>query len=415
MAANVSKIELNNTTYEIKDRLARQDLSGYVNKDSAEFTGSIKMESASFGSAEGAVALGNESAATGDYSSTLGNGTLATGVASNAEGDHTSATGRGAHSEGVGVEDPVTHNWTNSIASGEGAHCEGKYTQATGNHSHSEGCETIASGHASHAQGCTTRAAASYSHVEGQNNAVTSTVDLDGLNETGIAAHVEGGSNISAASYSHVEGYGNEVGINAQYAHVSGLNNKATFENNRVVIGSYNQNIAEDILEIGNGYVDPISGSTVRKTPVRLTKDNILHLSLNDAKLHVTINGEDKIFSLTEAVVVDDDLDELSTHPVQNKVVTEKLNEVFQSVSEGKKLIVDALTDLGVEASVDMDFSELADCIKSINPGYEVDHRYLFVRESKYVTPEGDLYPIPVPIEGESDGSFINFYTVQNE
>lgn len=413
MAANVSKIEVNNTTYEIKDRLARQDLSGYVNKNEAEFTNSIKMESANFGSAAGAVALGNDSAATGDYSSTLGDATLAGGFASHAEGDHTSATGRGAHAEGIGAEDPTTHNWNNSLASGEGSHVEGKYTQATGDHSHAEGCETVAAGHASHAEGCTTRAAASYSHVEGHNNSITATVDSDGFNETGVAAHVEGENNTSAASYSHVEGYGNEVGINAKYAHVSGFNNKATFENNRVVMGSYNDNIAEDILEIGNGYVDPINGSTVRETPVRLTKDNILHLKLNDAKLHVVINGEEKIFSLTEAVVVDDELNELSTHPIQNKIVAEKLNEVFQYVSEGKKLIADALTDLGVEASMDMDFSELADCIRSINPGYEVDHRYLFVRESKYVTPEGDLYPIPIPVEGESDGSFINFYTVQ--
>ena len=417
---NISKIEVNGSVYEVKDGYARQNLHGYIPKNDVVFEGSIKEDGSTYTGAEKAAALGNNTAATGNYSATFGDSTIASGKAAIAAGDHVSATGNGAHAEGIGIQDPNTLSWTNSLASGEAAHVEGKGTTASGNHSHAEGCETAATGHASHAQGCNTAAAASYSHVEGHNNVILSTVDQDGFNETGVAAHVEGANNETRASYSHVEGYGNRVGIDAQYAHVSGHNNNAMYPNNKIVVGFYNENRPEDILEIGTGYLDT-SGSTdveVRKTPIRLTNQNVLNLTLEDVLFNTIVDGNNKTFSLINAAIVDDELSSTSTHPVQNKVIQEQLSELFQSVSEGKKLLTDALADLGVLVPGDNpSFSDIADGIRSINPGYEVDTKYLFVRTSKYTTEDGDIYPIPMPIEGSGDGSFINFYTVdiQNE
>ena len=65
-------------------------------------------------------------------------------------------------------------------------------------------------------------------------------------------------------------------------------------------------------------------------------------------------------------ITVDEELNEISTNPVQNKVITSKLNEVFQSVSEGKSLIASAITDKGVETDAGANFSEMAGNISKI-------------------------------------------------
>ena len=72
---------------------------------------------------------------------------------------------------------------------------------------------------------------------------------------------------------------------------------------------------------------------------------------------------EDYVYSLE----VDTELSESSVNPVQNKVITKKLNEVFQSVSDGKKRIASAITDKGIETSADASFEEMAASILSID------------------------------------------------
>lgn len=67
------------------------------------------------------------------------------------------------------------------------------------------------------------------------------------------------------------------------------------------------------------------------------------------------------------SVVVDTALSETSTNPVQNKVITAKLNEVFQSVSSGKSVIASAITDKGIETDAEATFETMANNIKNIS------------------------------------------------
>ena len=408
MAEYVSKVSVNGITYDLKDILARKTLDNFVNASSPVFKGSIQMEGC-IASGTLSTAEGNNTTAAGDYSHAEGSDTIAQGTNSHAEGDHTTAIGNASHSEGSGSYNATTDTWTYNTASGEASHVEGYTNIASGKHSHAEGCETEASGHASHAEGCTNTAAASYSHIEGHSNVITSTVDADGNNETGVAAHVEGAGNQTAASYSHVEGYNNKAGINASCVHVSGINNEANYGNNLLVVGKYNDNKEEDIFEFGNGYVnvgEDNSQEIIRKNALRIANNNRMYIYLDDIIFMTKSGGDERAYSVADAVLIDDALNISSTRPVQNKVLTEKINEVFQSVSEGKKLLANALTEKGVPASMEMTFDELASAILSIDIS-TVDDRYLFARDSAYVSNEGQVVAIPTL---KTDADFINFY-----
>ena len=72
-------------------------------------------------------------------------------------------------------------------------------------------------------------------------------------------------------------------------------------------------------------------------------------------------------------ITVDEELNETSTNPVQNKVITSKLNEVFQSVSEGKSMIASAITDKGVETDAAATFETMAGNIMAIESGGGMD------------------------------------------
>ena len=50
-------------------------------------------------------------------------------------------------------------------------------------------------------------------------------------------------------------------------------------------------------------------------------------------------------------ITVDAELNSTSENPVQNKVIKAKLDEVFQSVSNGKTLLETAITDKGSSVS----------------------------------------------------------------
>lgn len=68
-------------------------------------------------------------------------------------------------------------------------------------------------------------------------------------------------------------------------------------------------------------------------------------------------------------IEVDSELSTTSTNPVQNKIITQKLNEVFQSVSSGKSLIASAITDKGVTTRSDATFETMANNISKIEQG----------------------------------------------
>lgn len=69
------------------------------------------------------------------------------------------------------------------------------------------------------------------------------------------------------------------------------------------------------------------------------------------------------------AVIVDEALSETSTNPVQNKVVTAKLNEVFQYVSNKKSEIASMITDKGIVTMSDASFDEIIVNISRIPTG----------------------------------------------
>ena len=71
-------------------------------------------------------------------------------------------------------------------------------------------------------------------------------------------------------------------------------------------------------------------------------------------------------------IKVDSELSAISENPVQNKVITAKLNEVFQSVSDGKSKIAAAITDKGINTAADAAFQVMADNISKIETGSSI-------------------------------------------
>lgn len=65
-------------------------------------------------------------------------------------------------------------------------------------------------------------------------------------------------------------------------------------------------------------------------------------------------------------LVVDDELSLESENPVQNKVVTKRLEELFQYVSDGKRLIASAITEKQVPTKPDATFKTMHDNILAI-------------------------------------------------
>ena len=72
------------------------------------------------------------------------------------------------------------------------------------------------------------------------------------------------------------------------------------------------------------------------------------------------------------AIKVDSELSAISENPVQNKVITAKLNEVFQSVSDGKSKIAAAITDKGINTAADATFNIMSENIKKIEAGSSI-------------------------------------------
>ena len=79
---------------------------------------------------------------------------------------------------------------------------------------------------------------------------------------------------------------------------------------------------------------------------------------------------------LAGSAAVDDKLNKDSSNPVQNKIITTKINELEQSfveakksVSDGKELVATAITDKGVATSSLDTFATMANNIEQIQSG----------------------------------------------
>ena len=71
--------------------------------------------------------------------------------------------------------------------------------------------------------------------------------------------------------------------------------------------------------------------------------------------------------SVLGGVYVDTELSGESENPIQNKIIKERLDEVFTSVSDGKRLVASAITDKGVSTEDDATFQVMANNINNIN------------------------------------------------
>ena len=192
--ADLSKINVNNTEYDLKDSTARSGLSTkYDSSDTAETTladddkmpfydtsasgkrnstwANIKAKLKTYFDTIYSTFSGAYADLTGkpdltvymqkgvDYVTAGQRSGTTLGTKTTAEGYNTTASGDYAHAEGY-----VT------LASGQNAHTEGTGTQATYVNTHAEGRETVAEGANSHAEGRGTRASATNQHVEGMFN-----------------------------------------------------------------------------------------------------------------------------------------------------------------------------------------------------------------------------------------------------
>ena len=166
---------------------------------SARSVGS-SSESSSYTMGLNAIALGENSKASGrssfteggnntssgDYSHSEGYMTTASGLYSHAEGNSTDATSQGTHAEGY-----------QTVAAAQGAHAEGYSTTSAGTGSHSEGSSTKALAQGAHSEGYMTIASGNYSHAENR-----------GTYATGWESHAEGEYSVASGNQSHAEGYG---------------------------------------------------------------------------------------------------------------------------------------------------------------------------------------------------------------
>lgn len=165
--ADVSKVNVNSTDYNIKDSNAMH--KGVDRVTAGQLSGSTLGTRA--------TAEGYDITASGLNSHGEGSGTTAEGENSHAEGNWTFATGFASHTEGEATHATQSYSHAEgyySTASGNSSHAEGYYNTASGNFSHAEGFYSTASGNSSHAEGYQTKASSAYQHVEGKYNVADS-------------------------------------------------------------------------------------------------------------------------------------------------------------------------------------------------------------------------------------------------
>lgn len=147
------------------------------------------------------------------------------------------------------------------------------------------------------------------------------------------------------------------------------------------VVGGVTYTIVHPTSTTGEMMVQLVSGNTYQVSFKQTSGGggNSYGLDLNGNTLSLLENAGSQQVKLP-TVTVDSELSETSTNPVQNAVVTARMNEVFQSVSNGKTLIAAAITDKGVNTAATDTFQTMAEHIEEIQTGtpgaYTVDQYY---------------------------------------
>ena len=293
--ANINKIRLSGTTYNIEDANAAKTVeltqaqydalvSGgtvdpntfYIITDAQPTDISQYWTSAQTQSAITQAVSGKQdtlSAGTGiDITNNVISVTGGGGGGKAIEGGHGITVTTGATADTVSLNLPISAGTgTNSIkegygttASGNSSHAEGSGTTASGSYSHAEGHSTIAKGNnGSHAEGSNTQANSSYSHAEGYFTKATNS-----------SSHAEGEHTTANGSCSHAEGY--FTGTNNEAEHASGRYNVSNKANNTF------GDSGNTLFSVGNGTSENARHNAFE---IRQNGDIYFNDGTNDVKL----------------------------------------------------------------------------------------------------------------------------------
>ena len=104
-----------------------------------------------------------------------------------------------------------------------------------------------------------------------------------------------------------------------------------------------------------------------------LEADEIKIVTLNEYNALTEEQKKEKNYLIwdesTNNILIDNILDENSTNPVQNKVITKEITELKKSVSHGKTLVAAAITEKGVATEGTDSFAIMAENISNIQTG----------------------------------------------
>ena len=135
---------------------------------------------------------------------------------------------------------------------------------------------------------------------------------------------------------------------------------------------------ALNILVVQTLPTQDISTTTIYLVPKQTPETQDVYdeyIYINNAWEHIGTTQIDLSNYYTKAEVnaliptIDSTLSTTSENPVQNRVITARLNEVFQSVSNGKTLIASAITGKGVPTDATDTFATMASNISNIPSG----------------------------------------------
>lgn len=250
-----------------------------------------------------------------------------------------------------------TNSWEANTASAAGSHAEGQHTTASGQAAHAQGIDTVASGIASHAGGQNTTASGNYAMTIGQGTEASSGGSL----AMGVCTWTDSADGALALGkynkkdvYNFLIAAGNGTGDQARSNAFTVYNNGnteiagtltvtgvGTFSSDLSVTGTVT---AGSISMMQSGIATPLSSIFVSQVAGKQlsTED---YTTAEKTKLSGIETGANK-------TTVDSALDASSTNPVQNKIVKENfdtLYEMIESKYQGQRATdINTTTEPGV-------------------------------------------------------------------
>lgn len=247
-------------------------------------------------------------------------------------------------------------------------------TEFVGSISFAEGYQTQAGGYCSHTAGYKTYADYAYQFITGYYN----------NNKQNNLFEIGNGTEAIPSNAFEVDKYGNVIipntltvnGIDISTGTVpitSTAYEELTQEEKNLDI-FYLITDTQSLYYKGNPYGGDMEQiiNLINNTRTELL-DDIQDLSdtIEDTKQDKLTEGDHIVIDSNNVidVNVDNELSDFSTHPVENRVIKARLDEVFQSVSNGKELVASAITDKGVPTGATDSFATMAENISRIEGG----------------------------------------------